>query len=130
MEPVAHPAGKQTASTLSFRPRWSASPACLRRPCGPSVTITAGMPSRSIPCVCQKSEPEQRLAFSSNVIWPINAFKSRFIFYSPCLLFGNGIVPRIPYLLFYTARRIMTIWYKLSQHDFNEKVIFYAARYL
>ena len=24
----------------------------------------------------------------------------------------------------------MTIWYKLSQHDFNEKVIFYAARYL
>ena len=26
---------------------WSAASGCLRRPCGPSVTITAGMPSRS-----------------------------------------------------------------------------------
>jgi len=44
----------------------------LRRPLGPSLIITAGTPSRSTGCVCQKSEPEQKSAFSSSVIcWRI-----------------------------------------------------------
>ena len=40
--------------------------------CRPSLIITAGTPSRSTGCVCQKSEPEQKSAFSSSVIcWMI-----------------------------------------------------------
>ena len=36
--------GKQVAGTLGFRPRWSAAPACLRTPLGPSDRVMAGMP--------------------------------------------------------------------------------------
>ena len=40
-------------------------------PCGPSVTITDGIPRRSIPFRCQKSAPEHIPAFSSSVICEI-----------------------------------------------------------
>ena len=36
--------GKQVAGTLGFRPRWSAAPACLRTPLGPSDRVMDGMP--------------------------------------------------------------------------------------
>ena len=65
---VAQPAGKHTASMLSFTPRWSAPSSCLRRPWGPSETIVAGTPRRSTALVCQKSAPEHSPAFSSRVI--------------------------------------------------------------
>lgn len=42
-------------------------PDCLRRPCGPSVIITDGMPTRSIAFVVQKSAPLVSEAFSSRV---------------------------------------------------------------
>ena len=59
--------GKHVAGTLSARPRWSAEPACLRSPCGPSVSITAGMPTRSTALVVQKLPPLVSDAFSSRV---------------------------------------------------------------
>jgi len=60
--------GKQVAGTLSFSPIWSASPACLRKPWGPSVTMMEGIPRCSMPFKYQKFNPEQRDAFSSRVI--------------------------------------------------------------
>lgn len=36
--------GKQVAGSDGFRPRWSAAPACLRRPLGPSDSQMAGTP--------------------------------------------------------------------------------------
>ena len=36
---------KQVAGTLGFRPRWSAAPACLRTPLGPSDRVMDGMPA-------------------------------------------------------------------------------------
>ena len=66
-EAVAHPAGKQTALMLSLTPRWSPVSSCLRSPWGPSLIIIAGMSRRWMALVCQKSPPEQRLAFSSRV---------------------------------------------------------------
>ena len=72
LEATAALDGKQTAGMLSLMPRWSPCSSCLRRPLGPSLIITAGTPSRSTGCVCQKSEPEQKSAFSSSVIcWMI-----------------------------------------------------------
>ena len=41
---VAIAGGKQVAGTLGFRPRWSAAPACLRTPLGPSDKVMAGIP--------------------------------------------------------------------------------------
>ena len=40
-------------------------------PCGPSLIITAGMPSLSTAFVCQKSAPDMSEAFSSSVICSI-----------------------------------------------------------
>ena len=59
-------AEEQTTTYFSFSPTWSAVPACLRSPCGPSVTITEGMPSRSIPWVRQKSAPSSRVVWTSS----------------------------------------------------------------
>ena len=73
---VALAVGKQTALILSLMPRWSAASSCLRRPWGPSLTMTRGIPSRSTAFVCQKSSPEQRPAFSSSVIWETRALMS------------------------------------------------------
>ena len=42
-------------------------PDCLRRPCGPSVIITDGMPARAMAFVVQKSAPLVSDAFSSRV---------------------------------------------------------------
>ena len=47
--------GKHVAGTLSPMPRWSPPSRCLRRPCGPSVIMIAGTPTRSIGLVYQKS---------------------------------------------------------------------------
>ena len=66
-EPRAEAVGKQVAGLLPAMPPWSAASGCLRRPCGPSATITAGMPSRSTGAVCQKSDPRHSEAFSSSV---------------------------------------------------------------
>ena len=68
LQAVAAAVGKQVASTEAFSPRWSASPACLRRPWGPSVTIKDCTPSRSTALVSQKILPEHSDAFSSSVI--------------------------------------------------------------
>ena len=67
---AARPAaeGKQTAQIESLIPRWSAASSCLRSPCGPSATMTDGIPSLSTPFKCQKSLPEHMPAFSSSVI--------------------------------------------------------------
>ena len=62
---AAHPAGKHTASMASLG---SVLPSFwVRRPWGPSLTLIAGMPSRSTALVCQKSAPEHSPAFSSSV---------------------------------------------------------------
>ena len=65
--PNAEAVGKQVAGTLAPSPTWSPSEVCLRRPCGPSLTITDGMPSRSILRVHQNPEPETSEAFSATV---------------------------------------------------------------
>jgi hypothetical protein len=44
VEPRADAVGKHVAGTESPRPTWSADPACLRNPCGLSVSITEGRP--------------------------------------------------------------------------------------
>ena len=59
--------GKHVAGTERPRPSASESLSCLRRPCGPSVIISDGMPSRSTAFVCQKSRPDVSPAFSSSV---------------------------------------------------------------
>lgn len=66
---VAAAGGKQVAGTEAFNPRWSAAPACLRRPWGPSVSMKERTPSRSTALLSQKFFPEHRDAFSSSVIW-------------------------------------------------------------
>ena len=74
LQAVAQAGGKQVAGTDWLSPRWSASAACLRKPWGPSVTMTGLSPSRSTPWVCQKSCPPQREAFSSSVICATRAY--------------------------------------------------------
>src|SRR5690606_4263924 len=64
-DPSATAGGKQVAGLLSPRPRWSPAPACLRRPCGPSVSITFGTSPRG--WECQKSDPDNSDACSSSV---------------------------------------------------------------
>ncbi|MBO0516487.1 hypothetical protein J0695_32660, partial [Streptomyces beijiangensis] len=55
--------GKQVAGTLAARPRWSVAPACLRTPCGPSVSSTDCAGPTAL--VVQKSAPLPSAAFSS-----------------------------------------------------------------
>lgn len=75
-----------TALMLSLTPRWSTRSSCLRRPCGSSLTIEAGMPSRSTALVCQRSAPEQSPAFSSSVSRETRALMSvqSFPFFVSC----------------------------------------------
>ena len=57
--------GTGTVVAISFdaKPR-----ACLRSPCGPSVTMTLPSPRRSTALRCQNPRPEHRLAFSCRVM--------------------------------------------------------------
>ena len=57
------PSESIVAGTERLRPSASESLSCLRRPCGPSVIISDGMPSRSTAFVCQKSRPDVSPAF-------------------------------------------------------------------
>ena len=57
--------GKQVAGTLGFRPRWSAAPACLRTPLGPSERVMAGMPFSEKSRVVKTVSPESRAHFCS-----------------------------------------------------------------
>ena len=57
--------GKQVAGTLGFRPRWSAAPACLRTPLGPSERVMAGMPFSEKFRVVKTVSPESRAHFCS-----------------------------------------------------------------
>ena len=82
--------GKQVAGRDWFNPRWSAEPPCLRRPCGPSVSIMEGIPRRSIPLEFQKFAPDISEAFSSRVIWPISARCVSFTAVFPSLARGRG----------------------------------------
>ena len=69
-EPRAAAVGKQVAGTLTSRSRWPASSACLRTPCGPSVSMTAGtstVSSRRTSVLFQKSAPVHSAAFSARV---------------------------------------------------------------
>ena len=66
---MAAAVGKQVAGREGFRPSWSPAPACLRTPWGPSDRVILRTPSRSTLRVCQKSLPERRKHFSSNVIF-------------------------------------------------------------
>ena len=59
--------GKHVAGTERPSPSASESLSCRRRPCGPSVIISDGMPSRFTAFVCQKSSPDVSPAFSSSV---------------------------------------------------------------
>src|SRR5699024_4285877 len=65
LAPSATAGGKQVAGTLGPSP--GPEPASLRSPCGPSVTITAGRPTRSMALVCQASAPLVSPAFSATV---------------------------------------------------------------
>lgn len=55
VEPSAAAGGKHVAGTLSLSPRWSLSPACLRSPWGPSVSMIDGTAPTAL--VVQKSAP-------------------------------------------------------------------------
>ena len=68
-EPKAEAVGKHVAGRLPATARWSPSPGCVRNPWGPSDIMIAGIPSRSIARVCQKSAPRHSDAFSSKVSW-------------------------------------------------------------
>ena len=57
--------GKQVAGTLGFRPRWSAAPACLRTPLGPSDRVMAGMPLPGRARVVNTVSPESSAHFCS-----------------------------------------------------------------
>ncbi len=54
VEALATAGGKQVAGTPASR---SPPEACMRTPCGPSVTVSAGRPADSTAVVCQKSLP-------------------------------------------------------------------------
>ena len=84
-------------------------------------------PARSPACARNPSRSKGWLFFQCHLADQCFQIALHILF--SCLLFGNGIVPRIPYLLFYTARRIMTIWYKYL-NTISTKGDFYAARYL
>ena len=62
---VAEEVGKQVAGTLGLRPRWSAAPACLRTPLGPSERVMAGMPLPGRARVVKTVSPESRAHFCS-----------------------------------------------------------------
>ena len=64
---TADAVGKQVAGTLGFSPKWSLSPACLRKPWGPSDSQICGMPCSGIPRVLKVSAPESSAHFSSKV---------------------------------------------------------------
>ena len=64
---MADAVGKQVAGTLGFNPKWSLSPACLRKPWGPSDSQICGMPCLGIPRVLKVSAPESSAHFSSKV---------------------------------------------------------------
>ena len=57
--------GKQVAGTLGFRPRWSAAPACLRTPFGPSDRVMDGTPALGQPRVVKVPAPESSAHFCS-----------------------------------------------------------------
>ena len=58
--------GKQVANTLWSR-LTSVLLACLRTPCGPSVSMIAGNPSSGTACISQKFWPETRAIFWARV---------------------------------------------------------------
>ena len=72
LEPTATAGGKQVEGRLSLIPRWSASPAWRRIPCGPSVRTSDGIPASSIGLVDQKSRPDSSDAFCSRVRWEMS----------------------------------------------------------
>ena len=57
--------GKQVAGTLGFSPRWSAAPACLRTPLGPSDRVMDGTPALGQPRVVKVPAPESSAHFCS-----------------------------------------------------------------
>ena len=59
--------GKQVAGTLGFSPRWSAAPACLRTPLGPSDKVMDGIPALGNARVVKVPPPESRAHFCSSV---------------------------------------------------------------
>ena len=59
--------GKQVAGTLGFSPRWSAAPACLRTPFGPSDRVMAGMPLPGSARVVNTVPPLSRAHFCSRL---------------------------------------------------------------
>ena len=62
--PTVAAVGKQVAGSEGFRPRWSAGPACLRRPLGPSDSQMAGTPLLGRAWVSNTVAPESRAHFS------------------------------------------------------------------
>lgn len=65
---VAEEVGKQVAGTLGLRPRWSAAPACLRTPLGPSERVMAGMPLPGRARVVKTVSPESRAHFAPDSV--------------------------------------------------------------
>ena len=79
--------GKQVAGTLGFRPRWSAVPACLRTPFGPSDRVMDGTPALGQPRVVKVPAPESSAHFCSRFSFAmISAF-----FKGDALLFYKAI---------------------------------------
>ena len=59
--------GKQVAGTLGFSPRWSAAPACLRTPLGPSDRVMDGILFFGSARVPKVVAPESSAHFCSSV---------------------------------------------------------------
>ena len=81
---VAEAVGKQVAGTLGFRPRWSAAPACLRTPLGPSDRVMDGMPLPGRARVVKTVSPESRAHFCSR-------FSFRMM--SVCFIAFSSLIP-------------------------------------
>ena len=75
--------GKQVAGKEAFSPKWSPSPACFRKPCGPSDINMEGICKRGFSKLVHSDHPCSIAAFSSSDIFSIYAFTS-----ISCLLFS------------------------------------------
>ena len=81
--------GKQVAGTLGFRPRWSAAPACLRTPFGPSDRVMDGTPALGQPRVVKVPAPESSAHFCSRF-----SFAMISAFFNGTHSFFNKAIPR------------------------------------
>ena len=103
---VAEEVGKQVAGTLGLRPRWSAAPACLRTPLGPSERVMAGMPLPGRARVVKTVSPESRAHFCSKFrVWIISACFIKY--YSCSKKKGGGRSARRPFRFCVTQTVLM-----------------------